>query len=202
MKRLCIGFGISVALLMVMTGCGGNGSGFDSGNRAEGNIPIGRIKGVAASGVEIKAVYAGGETYTASVTSTGLIYMEPLPYGTMDLNVVPTSGDLASNVYRIQMSPQQRYIINVEMEPKKSSAVVRSIALEIPNNRDVVVGKTYPIKITIDGDNIGSLKPTLWLDGGVGSLDSGNRFVALATGEAVIHAELLGVEGTLTIPVN
>lgn len=185
---------------LVLAGCGGNTPDMVS-TRGEGTIPIGKISMKPVTPVQVVATYQYGQSYPGTVTSDGTIYMQALPYGEMSLAVTPTESCYAPATYSVDVKAQQRYIINVAVQKVDPAVTVDSLAIEIPNAKAMQVGKTYPIKVTVSGKNAANLKPTVWVNGGAGSIDSGNRFLAQVSGDASIHAKIGDVEASIPITI-
>jgi len=186
---------------LLLGGCGGVTPNSDSTTRGEGTIPIGKISTKPVVPVQFMATYQNGYKYEGNITEDGTIYMPLLPYGEANLSVMPGDEQYEPADYKVNIKAQQRYIISVGLQPKGASASVESLALEVPNAKEMQVGKTYPIKVTLNGKNTANLKPTVWVNGGAGSIDTGLRFLALVPGEATICAKIGNLEATLPIVV-
>lgn len=198
--KICLATIIGMSLMVA--GCGGNTTELGGTTRGEGTIPIGKITSRPVLPVKIMATCQNGTTSTGTVTSDGTIYMAALPYGETYLSVTPTDAAYSPATYTIDVKAQQRYIINVVVQKVDPTVTVESLDVEIPNAKEMQVGKTYPIKVTVNGKNASSLKPTVWVDSGAGSIDTGYRFLALVTGAGSIHAKIGDVETVVPIIVN
>jgi len=193
---MLIGIGI------IVSGCGGTTTETGGSTRGEGTIPIGKISSRPIFQAQVQATYQGGMTYTGTVTSDGTVYMAPLPYGDAKLLVAPVDQQFDSATYDINIKAQQRYIINIAIQKKDPTVAVESLSIDLPNAKELEVGKTYPIKITVNGKNAANLKPTVWVNSGAGSIDNGYRLLALVPGDASICAKIGNVQTSIPISVH
>lgn len=192
---------ILAGISLIIMGCGGAGSDTGGSTRGEGTIPIGKISSRPIYQAQIMATYQNGVSYSGTVISDGTVYMAPLPYGDAKLTVAPVDEKYEAASYDINVKAQQRYIISIAIQKKDPAVTIDSLSIEIPNAKEMEVGKTYPIKVTVNGKNAANLKPTVWVNGGAGSVDSGNRFLAMVPGEASIHAKIGDVETSIPITI-
>jgi len=199
-KTLSI-FVLFAAAALVVVGCGGQTNGIGDG-RGEGNIPIGKIANVRPLGAVVYATTSSGGTLTSSTDDSGVFSMPRLAYGATSFTVVPNDPQLATESFTVQVGSWQKDIVRSTVHKKDLDAVVDSITIDIPNRKELRVGVAVPIKVTIVGSNVKDLKPTVWVDGGLGQIEDPDRFTPEALGAGQIRAELLGKSASLDITVR
>ncbi|HRI42657.1 MAG TPA: hypothetical protein PLV39_00670 [Fimbriimonadaceae bacterium] len=188
---------LAAALLTcaLLLGCGGVVSGGPT--RGEGDIPIGRVR---IGGEPMTVSIEQGESTQLLTTDASGVFRGAVPTpGSMRVTLLDSASTQQSS-YDVVVGPNARFVINIEPEPKGSTTVVESIELELVG-QPVARGATCVVKATVRGQRVGGLKPTIWVDGGIGTLDTGNRVLFVESGFGTIHAELFGVEATLPVVV-
>ena len=108
---------------------------------------------------------------------------------------------MAADSFEVQFGPSQQYVFNAELQHKDTNVEVDSLEVELMG-APISVGQSRGIKVKVNGKNAANLRPTIWVEGGVGMLDTGNRLIATSTGEGTIHAELMGVEASIPVTVS
>lgn len=176
-------------------GCGGVVS--EGPTRGEGDIPIGRVR-IASEPMTI-SIEQGGNTQLFCTDPSGVFRGDSPSPGPARITLLETAS-IRTSTYDVIIGPNKRFIINIEPEPKDSNTVVESIELELVG-QPIALGATCVVKATVRGQKVGGLKPTIWVDGGVGTLDTGNRLLIVASGAGAVHAELFGVEAVLPVVV-
>lgn len=193
--RLQLNTLLLAAFVAILPGCGGTP--VDGPTRGEGDIPIGRVR-IAS---EPMTVYLEQDGHTqALITDPSGVFRGagPTP-GPLRVTLEGNSTVLAST-YDVIAGPNGRFIINIEPEPAASGTVVESIELELVG-QPIALGATCVIKTTVRGQKVGGLKPTIWVDGGIGTLDGNNRVTFVSSGSGTIHAELYGVEAQIPVVI-
>jgi hypothetical protein len=137
--------------------------------------------------------------YETTTKPNGTFFGPAIPAGPATFTILPPSG-LEPETLSILIGPNQRYVANVEPQHKNSNAVVSSLQIELLGPA-IALGETRVVRVTVRGEHAQSLKPTIWVDGGIGTLDTGNRFTALFRGSGAIRAELKGVTAELPISI-
>jgi len=184
----------------VLGGCGGAGAP-DSGTRGEGNIPIGRIE-MPPGQVQVTATYQNMNTVQGSVDGDGVVWMPLSPVGTASLSIQPADTNLEPVAFDMAFGIRQEYVVDATINEKKPSAVVTGLDIELVNGKTPVVGKSYPVKVTVSGTGVSGLKATVWVEGDVGYVDKNHKFHATYAGTGVIRATLRGVTSQLAFNVN
>lgn len=197
MKTLVSAWIIGVGLALA-AGCGGGGPIVSDHGRGEGDIPIGRVSTVESEPVEV-TVEQGGVRWTTWTTTEGTFSIPRPDPGPARIFINPGEG-FEPRIYDIVFGKQQRYVMNAGRTPRQTDAVVTGISIQLLGPSPLV-GETRVVKINVSGSKVGSLRPTIWIDGGVGTLDVGNRFTALDSGSCVIRAELMGFTAELPVVV-
>jgi hypothetical protein len=185
----------SAVSIAVVVGCGGRIA--DGPTRGEGDIPIGRVR--IASEATTVSIEQNGEVQLVNTDPSGVLRSAPPRTGPLRITLLETATTQEST-YDLVVGRNARFIINIEPEPKQSATVVESITLELVG-QPIAVGSTCVVKATVRGQKVGGLKPTIWVDGGIGSLDTGNRVLFVESGVGAIRAELYGVEAVLPVVV-
>jgi hypothetical protein len=189
-----------IPLAVFLHGCGGAGMA-STDTRGEGNIPIGRVT-MPPGQVRLTVTNRYGEPVAGSIDPQGVMWMARTAVGQAGVSLQPADGNLDPVGFNIVFGINQEYVIDAAINKKKPDAVVLSLVIELPNGKDPVLGKSCPVKVTATGTNIGGLKPTVWVDGGIGYVDKNHKFVATSSGSGVIHATLRGVTADLQIHVQ
>lgn len=192
---------LSIFISILLTGCGGPVYNPDpQPGRGEGDIPLGRIRG----GGRLKVVVqeSDGTIEAATIDSSGTFYSDRLAYGETVFMLSTDDPAYEPSTYTVQAGRVQQYIINAVLPLRNRRVDVQGLRIEpmTPNNI-LQVGTETRIRFTIQGTNTQGLSPTVWVDGGIGSLNSANVFTAVAPGEGVIRAELYGYTAELHITV-
>ena len=201
-RSICAGIGLA-ALITLLSGCAGSENVLTaSGTRGEGNIPVGRVQDPKIQRASLKITDSLGTTVTVESDSEGIFYAPQTPYGEVEYTITPVDTSLQPTSFSAMIGIEQNGVFLADPLPKSTTAVVDSITLEFPGRPEIRVGQTAPIKVTIKGKNIGGIKPLIWLDGGVGTLNPGNNLIATMPGAGAVNASLLGVQTRLEFIVH
>ncbi|MCX7799731.1 MAG: hypothetical protein N2109_05240 [Fimbriimonadales bacterium] len=193
---------IEVALLatlaaLLAAGCGGQNPAAAPSGRGEGNIPIGKIRSPLPA--VVTATDANRTTFTLAVTSDGTVFAPTLEDGPTVLAAEDSEGTKVE--MPLLLRGERRNLFQARIHPKQQGAVCESLRLFLTNSQPIFVGRTVPIKFEATGRRVEGLQPSVWVSGGVGSVEDGLRFVATRPGEGTLEAELLGVRASLPITV-
>lgn len=192
---------LGVVAAAVLAGCGG-GEGASPGTRGEGNIPIGKVRAIALPVARVVAVDAAGAVLTSYTDPSGMFSMPRLAAGPTTFTVEPLSSDYAAQSLSVLMGAAQANIMEVNLVPATSDAVVETMSIDLPDRKDLKVGVAVPYKVTVNGRNVKPLIPSVWVDFGRGHFESPNKFVPDSPGEGRIGAELMGKTVYLDITVK
>ncbi|MBX7134701.1 MAG: hypothetical protein K1X67_18695 [Fimbriimonadaceae bacterium] len=191
-------FAISVLATLASIGCGGRVAS-DSPTRGEGDIPVGRVRIAPGRSATVRIDSVAG-TFSTIVTGNATVVAPSQPFGPATLTIQPDSDDLLATSIPIQFGMSQQFVFNAEVQQRSAATAVDSLQIELMGS-PVNVGQSRNIRVIVNGKNVGNVRPSIWIDGGVGMLDNGFRFVATSPGEGVVHAELLGVHTSIPVTV-
>lgn len=180
-------------------GCGGRLAS-DSPTRGEGDIPVGRVRLAPGTSALVRIDCLSG-SYTTTVNPAGIVMAPHQTEGPATITVESTSNDTLRDSFEVQFGSSQQYVFNAELQHKDTNVVVESLEVELMG-APISVGQSRSIKVKVNGKNAANLRPTIWIEGGIGMLDTGNRLVATNSGEGTIHAELMGVEASIPITAS
>lgn len=191
-------------ILFAVVGCGGPPIPPDYPGRGEGDIPLGRVRGGGLVKIAIQESNGSVDTLSVNVPAeeSATFYHEPLTNGETIMTVESSVPDIASKTYLIQTGETQRFIINISFVPPGRRSEVRGLQFASVNSNVISVGTTLRLSFIIQGSHVQGLTPTVWVDGGIGSLNGANMFTAVTPGEGVIRAELMGYTAELPITVT
>lgn len=192
-------YALSLLAALASIGCGGRLAS-DSPTRGEGDIPVGRVR-IAPGGSAFVRIDDLSGSYSATVNPAGVVMAPRQTEGPATITVEPTSNDLASTSFQVQFGSSQQYVFNAELQRKNSTAVIDSLQVEVMG-APLSLGQSRNIKVTVNGKNAANLRPTIWVDGGVGMLDNGNRLIGTSVGNGTVHAQLMGVEASVAFTVS
>lgn len=192
-------YAFCLLLTFASIGCGGRLAS-DSPTRGEGDIPVGRVRLAPGRSAFVRIDCLSG-SYTTAVNSAGIVMAPHQTPGPATITVESNSNDTLRDSFEVQFGSSQQYVFNAELQHKDPNVVVESLEVELMGS-PIFVGQSRSIKIKVNGKNAANLHPTIWVEGGIGMLDSGNRLIATAAGEGTVHAELMGVEASIPITVS
>ena len=189
---------VSVLVSLGSLGCGGRLES-DSPTRGEGDIPVGRVRLAPGRSATVRIDSIAG-TYSTIVTGNATVMASSQPLGGATLTIQPDTDDLQATSIPIQFGTSQQFVFNAEVQQRNSNTVVDSLQIDLMGS-PMNVGQSRNIRVIVNGKNVGNVRPSIWIDGGVGMIDAGLRFVATSPGEGVVHAELLGVHTSIPVTV-
>lgn len=192
-------YAFCLLLTFASLGCGGRLAS-DSPTRGEGDIPVGRVRVAPGRSAFVRIDCLSG-SYTTAVNPAGIVMAPHQTEGPATITVESTSDDMLPDSFEVQFGSSQQYVFNAELQHKDSNVEVNSLEVELMG-APVSVGQSRSIKVKVNGKNASNLRPTIWIEGGIGMLDSGNRLIATSTGSGTIHAELMGVEAAIEVTVS
>ncbi|MBC6970430.1 MAG: carboxypeptidase regulatory-like domain-containing protein, partial [Armatimonadetes bacterium] len=143
-----------------------------------------------------------GVRRTTVTNSGGIFKFDELPVGGATLTVEPMDPQLERESLRIYFGAEQRMIANVGVNDRNIVAVVESLEISMPSGTVVAPGSRTPFVVRVSGQNVQSLIPSIWVDGGIGSLGAGNQFIASVPGTGKIRVRVLGREAELNVTVQ
>lgn len=197
------GLAMLLIIAALSAGCGGQATLPPPSNRGEGDIPVGRLKGPSSEDSEVTIIGSDHHEYRASVQpSSGTIMSPELPQGEATVLVRPADPSVEPLEFPLIVGPNESYVANVQIRKSRPSALITGMTIELMGQYPIVVGEPAPVRVTIYGTNVGGLKPTIWVDGGVGTLDVGNRFIGTQPGIGSVHAEALGFSAQIEVTVH
>lgn len=192
--------GVIAAAGILLCGCGGAGMS-DNDGRGEGNIPIGRVSAPSGN-VNVTGNSPSTSAVTGTVDSQGVVWLQRMPVGEAWLMLSSNLPGYELVYFKVNFAAQQQNVIDVNINVRRLYASVSSIAIDIDSGPELIAGNTYTLLVAATGTNIYNMKPTLWVDGGLGYFDANHRFVATTPGTGALRAQLLGVSTSLPITVR
>lgn len=190
-----------ILISILLTSCGGpiSDPGLQPG-RGEGDIPLGRVRG--GGKIKITIQEHDGTLDIATIDPSGTFYSDRLEYGETVFTLSTDDPNYEPRTYTVQAGRVQRYIMNASLPLRSRRADVQGLRIEpIGDNNTLRVGTEVRIRFTIQGTNTQGIFPTVWIDGGVGSLNPANILTAVSPGEGIIRAELYGYTAELPITI-
>ncbi|MFN8139560.1 MAG: hypothetical protein U0R49_07165 [Fimbriimonadales bacterium] len=173
----------------------------DYTHKGEGDIPIIRVIGIGSRTATVTVRDSDGSEFTAYSDSAGSVYLPQLAHGTAAFNI--NTPDCDEQNFSLPMGFEQRYVLNASPVMPDREATVTGLTIKLPGYKgSIAVGEQQPIVIEISGTRVQGLKPTIWLEGGIASLDGSNRMQPVLMGSGRIHAELMGVAATFEFTVE
>lgn len=191
--------GVGMGLLIALGGCGGQGVS-DGPTRGEGDIPIGRAKVSRGPLRPVRIDCAGGTTF-GTIDASGTVWASPPAAGEASISIMAEDPSIEPVTIPITFGAQQRNLFDASLSSRGAGAVVRSIAIDLVGPMPIAVGQIYTIRVRVDGDNLNGVKPTVWVDDGVGALGANDRFTVTNSGIGEIRAQLYGVVGSTSVNV-
>lgn len=191
---------LGVAATALVVGCGGYDTQRD--RFGEGNIPVGRVISRRSAEAAVTIETDSGVRRTTVTNSGGIFKFDELPVGGATLTVEPMDPQLERESLRIYFGAEQRMIANVGVNDRNIVAVVESLEISMPSGTVVAPGSRTPFVVRVSGQNVQSLIPSIWVDGGIGSLGAGNQFIASVPGTGKIRVRVLGREAELNVTVQ
>lgn len=191
---------LSVAATALVVGCGGYDTQRD--RFGEGNIPVGRVISRRSAEAAISIETDSGIRRTTVTNSSGVFRFDEFPIGGATLTVEPMDPELERETLRIYFGSEQRMIANVGANDRNVVATVDSVEISMPTGPIVAPGSRTPFIVRVNGQNVQSLIPSIWVDGGIGALGPGNQFIASAPGTGKIRVRVLGREAEINVIVQ
>jgi hypothetical protein len=189
------------ALLLVaavaICGCGGVTDYAFAPDRGEGSIPVGR----AMAAMRISVVDEGGGVQEVK-TRGDTFFLKRMTKGTAQMSFHPVDPRLQPASFKVIVGENQRYIVNVVAQPKSRQRDVDGLSLSLDHHGPIPIGTRLQIQATVQGSNVEGLEPTVWVDGGVGTLSSSNEFLATHAGNGLIRARIFGQRASIRIVVR
>lgn len=174
-----------------------------AGSPLSGDVAVGRVKrqGPPVDAL-VTAIMSDGLTQTTRTTSDGTIVFSEMPYGPTTFTVVPVDTTLQSQTFVVDMGPIQENVILVHAVPVAPVTDIESYELEPASAVHARVGRAIPFRATVRGGNAKRLSPTLWIDGGTGSITPGGMFLPRRAGAGTLRSELLGSSRAVSVTVD
>lgn len=184
-----------LAMVSCLVGCSGSASApLGSGTRGEGNIPVGRVKEPRIQRGHLTIKDTSGTTLTVESDAEGIFWAPTAQYGIVEYTITPVDPSFQPLSFSAMVGVEQDGVFLADPIPASSTAVVQSIVIEFPGRPEFRIGQTVPIKVKVQGTNLGSSKPLIWLDGGVGTLNPGDQMVVTHMGSGAVNASMRGVQ--------
>lgn len=170
--------------------------------RGEGDIPFGKVRG-GTSSIRVIASDSQGNQFTTYSGADGTFLLPLLVSGPATFEFESVDGSAQPYRCDVIIGSQCRDIFDAHLVPVETEAHVDEISIKLPAYKGSLdVGKTTPVLVELKGSKLGLLKPTIWLDNGIGRFTNGSNFLATASGTAIVRAELLGKVAWAEIRVN
>lgn len=193
---------IAIAASFIVSGCGGNTADQLSPQpKGEGNIPIGCAKNAAADGGRVTIYRSDGTKYDTTLAD-GIIMSPKLPFGMTRIEVYPNNTKLNRQAITFNVGEEQRYIAHMWPLPKNFSIRVFDIITTITDGSVVPLGETVPIGLRVRAFASSQFSPTVFVAGGIGSMDDQDNFVATHVGQGQIVIKVANTTKTINIEVR
>lgn len=193
---------IAALSALLVAGCGGGVAPLNGPTRGEGNIPLGKVSEPRTEKGKAIVRSSGGTTTTLLSDADGIFWSESLPAGPTSIRIIPDDPALSEVSFTVNLGVDQNSTFEASLPPVRNQAIVESVTVELNGRTDFRVGMTVPVKVTIKGRNLGSLKPIVWLDGGVGQWNPGRNLQLTQPGLGVVRASALGVTASAEFTVR
>lgn len=171
--------------------------------RLDGNIPIGRLKRPGPSvDALVTAQLSDGRVQTTRTSSNGTFYFDRMPNGPTTLTVTPMDTEYETQSFVVVMGEEQSNVIVVSPVPKERPTDIEGLDLEPTEDPGARKGRPVSVRTKVRGPNRKNLNPTLWVDGGIGSLTPSGNLMPTQGGQGTLHAELYGFSKAVTVTVT
>lgn len=176
-------FGVA-ALGMLAAGCGGGSLG--GPGRGEGSIPVGKAN--RGLGITSTLTSSTGLTSKSVADDSGTFYVNRLDPGTY---TVSTEGkNLSPETFTIEISNNQTYIFWASDAQVGLADRVTGISIAPIGNPSFRVGESVNFRVQMTGDGNATVRPSLWLEGGVANFKNATQVLMSQAGPGVIKAKL------------
>lgn len=166
--------------------------------RGEGSIPVGKAN--RGLGITTTLTTSTGETYQSTEDATGTFYAPRLTPGIWQATTKGPHTEADS--FTIEVATSQTYIFYAGDIPKGLADQVTGITILPSGTTTGRVGDTINFRVRLSGDVQASIRPNLWIDGGVASFRNPNQLVLTTPGSGVLRAKVNGFEAELPIQVE
>ncbi len=167
----------------------------------DGDVAVGRVKRHGPPvDAYVTAEMSDGAKQTVRTTEDGTFWFRPMPTGTTTLTIAPLDASLQTQTFVVEMGQIQERVIVVQAVPKAPVTDVEGFDLEPSTDTRGRVGRPISVRTTVQGANTNHLEPTVWIDGGVGSLTPSGNLLPRSIGQGTLRAELLG--NTKSVPIT
>lgn len=191
------------ALGLALAGCGGETMGASDGGRGEGNIPIGRARDKQSGVVRVTGIDSTGKRQTAVSNSGRPFEMDVFSPGSARFEFEANDKTVLPQVVEISMGSEQRFVLNVRLWNRDDTASVRDLTVDLVAGQVVPVGAVIELRPTVHGAAAANGdRPSVWISGGLGTLDEGDVFRATAPGTGEVRLKLYGFEKAYPIRVE
>lgn len=179
---------VQLALLLttvLVTGCGGHSIDQQQQPKGEGNIPIGCAKNCIEDGGHVVIYRSDGEKYETNLVN-GDIFSPKLSEGLTRIEVYPANSRLSRQAITVEAGAEQTHIARMWPLPKNFTIVLQEIMTDLKDGQVLALGSTTPIGLHVRAFASAFYLPTVFVNGGIGSLDDQGNFIATQTGKGVI----------------
>lgn len=171
--------------------------------RVDGDVSVGRLKrnGPPVDAL-VTASMSDGGVQTARTDSSGTFSFAPMPEGPTTFTIVPTDTSLAPQTFVVVMGSVQENVIVVHAAPRAPVTDVDGFDLEPSASIRTQMGRPLQVQTRVRGANSRRVEPTVWVDGGIGSLTPSGQFLPRRVGQGTLRAELLGASKSTPVTVD
>jgi hypothetical protein len=186
MKRWLLAVLVGAALL----GCGGES-------------PIGRARDKQSGVVRVTGIDSTGKRQTVVSNSGRAFEMGPFAPGPAVFEFESNDRAFLRETVQAAMGSEQRFVLNARLWTRDDTANVTDLTVALLDGQTVPVGAAIELRPTVVGPAAahGDV-PTVWVSGGVGTLDEGDVFRATVPGSGEIRLKLYGFEKAYRIQVE
>lgn len=198
---------VVLALVSIFVGgCGGNKLEQTTLGRlidpmGEGNIPIGRAQGKEMGESAVQIVMSDGRVYN-DFTQQQVVLAPPLPRGMTKVTITPANRRFAKYKFQYYVGSDVFYQFTIRPQDKLAAQVVKFFDSSVLQGATFKVGEKVDLGIKIYGNNIGELKPTLFVSGGIARIDEDDILVCTKPGIGQINIEVAGFERSISFEIT
>ena len=151
--------------------------------------------------IEVTALASDGRTFTTR-TVDGDVYLPDLPVGRTQFIFQSIERSTLPKTVELDVPAVDEQIFDINLIPRGQSAQVERVWFANVSPLVLRVGETAKLQFRYQGTGVNGVAPSLWIEGGVGSLNPGGVFRAMAPGVGKANGDLFGVVTTLDIIVT
>lgn len=194
---------ITAGVAVLLVGCGGqHADQMSPVPKGEGNIPIGKAKNCVSEGGRAVIYRSDGTQYQTNLVD-GVIFAPKSPNGLTRIELYPNNAKLNRIAITLEAGDEQTNIARLWPMPKNFTLRIIDIACAIQDGTVFHVGDQVPLGIKVRALSSSThYMPTVFVSGGVGSLDDEQNFIATHVGSGQITIRVGNVSKSVNISVE